>query len=304
MIQPRPALLAALTALFASACSLCAHESPEHEIEALTARISAGGKTADLLARRAVEWRALGKLKEAADDLRDAIALSGGSVALFSDLARIEAARGQKAVALAAVDNARKLVADVDAGAIYMLRAEILQTQGELASALAECEKAFAHSAPAPDWYLTRARLQSRNGKSQECVAGLQEGFEKTGSIVLEIEWIEALIDAGKFSAAVERIKPYLRRGRWKSGWLIRQARAQIGLGDEAGAKLALDRALAELEARIAASGPEMALIAERGLAHALLGHRAAARQDLALLKTQGGPFSSSVDRLERALSR
>ena len=69
----KPALRLCVTIALLAACTLNAHDSPEHEIEALSKKIAASGAPAELLARRATEWRALGKYDEASQDLQKAL---------------------------------------------------------------------------------------------------------------------------------------------------------------------------------------------------------------------------------------
>ncbi|MCI0747445.1 MAG: hypothetical protein L0Y58_18735 [Verrucomicrobia subdivision 3 bacterium] len=276
-----------------------AHDSPEHQIEALTAKMAANGKSAELLSRRAIEWRALGKLESSKADLAEALTLKPESSALWADLARVCASLRQPDAAIAAIDQALRVAAkEADSSVLLVARGEILESAGKFELALADCEKAFQLKPAAPDWYLMRARLQFRCGKLSEAAAGLKEGYERTGSAVLEIEWIEAMIDAGANEAALERIEPRIDRSRWQAGWLIRRARAQLGLGQQARAKEDLQAALAELSRRIRTDSPDPTLISERGLARALLGQRDAALEDLKLVRKLCGE-NMALHRLE-----
>lgn len=284
---------------------LCAHDSPEHEIEALTAKMESEGRSAALLARRASEWRALRKLDRAYEDLAQALALEPGSIALRAEMARVQAGQGNYEAALRMLDQSLQIAADeVERAAIYMQRAEVLEAQGKYGAALQDCERAFRACAPAADWYLTRARLQAQSGQWRECAGGLKEGFEKTGSIVLEIEWIEAMIDAGQCEEALKRIEPHVEKARWKAGWLIRRGRAQAGSAE---AEASLKRALSELEMRFNPARPDATLLADRGLAMALRGDRRAATEDLAQVRRlagESGILLSATARLERAIRR
>jgi tetratricopeptide (TPR) repeat protein len=303
MGKARLRLVAGVVVIFARLA--WGHESPEHEIQALTTQMKASGRTAELLRRRATEWLALGKWNEASVDLQEAVSISPGSVALLCELARVESGRGRYGPAVTAVDQALAFTGQSNRAALYMVRAEIFEKKGDYDRALADCTRAFGEAMPDIDWYLTRGRLQARAGQWRECAGGLQQGFEATGSIVLEIEWIEALIDAGEFNQALKRIEPYAESGRWKSAWLIRRARAEIGRGDTAQAQANLEKARAELTARLTGARPEMSLLIERGLAEALLRNRRAAEADFkrALeLKGDSPVFSTALDRLERAL--
>src|SRR5205809_4273026 len=76
-----------------AAFSLRAHESPEHEVEALTLRMTRIGKTASLLSRRAAEYRALGELDKAAADLTEAIALDPKAAATYGELSKVQFAQ-------------------------------------------------------------------------------------------------------------------------------------------------------------------------------------------------------------------
>ena len=294
--------------LFILCLALCAwhtafaHDSPEHEIEALTAQMAVAGKSADLLARRATEWRALGELSKAANDLRAAILLSPRSTALLSELTKVLTLQGKLTDALKTVDFALEVAEhDADRAQLWMVRAEVHERAGRYEQALIDCVSAFDQGSPLPDWCLTRARLQTRCGKFSECAADLKIGHEKTGSAILEVEWIEAMIDAGQSREALARIEPHLARARWRAGWLIRRARALIALGDQTRPKNDLRNALEELERRINPMRPDPTLIVERGLAFALMGSAQAAEEDFARAKELSGS-TMAVLRLERAL--
>lgn len=70
-----------------------AHDSPEHQIEALSERLIREGDSADVLLERAIEYRVLGKLKEAARDLQRAVRLAPGDSLVLLELAQIELQR-------------------------------------------------------------------------------------------------------------------------------------------------------------------------------------------------------------------
>jgi len=300
--------VALFSALLSSAQVTCAHDSPEHEIEALTEKMRANGASATLLARRASEWQSLRKLDHAQADLEHAILLGSDSVGLRTELARIQAAQRHFDAAHKTLERALTLAEEgMERCSVYMQRAEVREANGEHALAVEDCERAFGVPSPPLDWYLTRARLTGRTGRWRECARGLKEGLEKSGSIVLEIEWIEALIDAGECREALDRIQPHMVRARRKSSWLIRQGRAQAGMNSQAEAQSSLKAALQEIETRLDAAKPEGRLLAERGLAHALLGNRPAAAQDLEkarMLLGEAAPFTSCIERLERVLGK
>lgn len=283
---------------------MSAHDSPEHVVEQLTARISEQGKSADLLWRRAAEYRELGVLDSAARDLREAIALKPDFLVARADLGRVQLRQGRSALALKTLNEAVSAAVDEASRApLYLTRAEIHADRGELTDAAADCERGIkATTGPEPDWYLLRGQMLLRLGKPVEAAAGLKQGFEETGSAVLEAEWIDAELDAGGVRAALERIEPLLAESRCQSSWLIRRARARLALGQTARARGDLHAAVTEINERLSPARPEMHLLLDRGLALALLGDTAGASQDLAAARKAGADATASW-RLEAQLA-
>src|SRR4051794_16083488 len=52
---------------------LLAHDSPEHQVELLTSIMASQGKSESLLVKRAIEYRVLGQLDKAVQDLQQAL---------------------------------------------------------------------------------------------------------------------------------------------------------------------------------------------------------------------------------------
>ena len=255
---------------------LCfAHESPEHRIEQLSFEMARNGKSAEALMERAIEYRALGELEAAAGDFEAVLSLVTNSIEALKGLSEIRSAQGRFRQALDTVNRAIAAGGD-----LYFTRAEIHAAAGNHQLALADCERAFAGRNGELEWYLTRAQIQTRLGRFEECIKGLKEGIEATGSAVLETELIDALIDAGKYREALRKIEPELAEARLRSAWLLRRARARIGVGKDA--RKDLTAALEELTARISPRNPDVTLVVERGMVLALLGQTDAARADLA----------------------
>jgi len=113
------------------------------------------------------------------------------------------------------------------------------------------------------------------------------------------------MIDAGQNAEALERVANYTRRGRWRSAWLIRQARAELGLNRREAAKASLDAALAELGQRINPAKVDATLLADRAMAHLLHGDRDAAARDMDRIRgaLKGQVPGSTLARLERMFS-
>ena len=254
--------------------------------------MSKAGKTPGLLIRRADEFKALGKMDEAAADLTEAIKLDPKNAAAYAELSKVQFAQ-EKLVH--AYDNATRSLAlmedGADRGPVYLLRAQIQTARGRTAEALADCE--FADRKDNIDWFLVRSQVQAELGKFSERAEGLKSGYDRNGSIVLEIEWVEAMIDAGQYHAALERIEQHLNRLRFRSSWLLRRARASKGLGRDfqADTRAALD----EITHRLNPNQPEPTLLLDRATAFALLGKAEEARRDLVEAKKRGIPASSCV---------
>ena len=286
-----------------------AHDSPSHVIDGLTARIEADPKRADLYWRRATEYRVLSRLPEAARDLQKALRLEPGFLSAVLDLSRVELAQNQTRRALATVNRALAMVPASDSAGrapVRMLRAEILSARGDWTGALADCDAAIQEAGTHElDWYLARSQIHFQTGRIKEAVQGLKEGVDLTGSAVLEVEYIEALIDAGEFQEAATRIEPMLAESRWQSAWLVRRARVRIGRGDITAAQSDLLAALRELRLRLSGPQPDYSLLLQRGMAHALLGDIPQAERDLRRARDLGAAAGDpvAVRRLEAAVA-
>lgn len=298
------AFAAVAAALLTGVLAAVAHDSPEHVIEALTARIKERGPTADLLWRRATEHRALQQLDPAAADLRETIRLQPRLFAAHADLARVQLQGREPKAALATLGRALALAPDDATRApLRLVRAEVHAARGDAGAALADCELAFASTpAPAAEWFLQRSQIQQRLGRTAEAAAGLKQAFDQTGNPVLEAEWIDALLDDGQARVALERIEPQFAESRWQSSWLLRRARARLALGESVKARGDFHAAVTEINERLNDVRPEPTLLLDRGLALALLGDAAAARRDLAAAR-QSGADAASTWRLEFCLA-
>ena len=265
------------------------HEGPEHDIEELTERITKEGASADLLLQRAVEYQVIKKNAEAVKDLEHAHQLEPYSPAILRELGRAYFSTGKTNEALATVT--RGLDSDVkgaDRGAILMVRSEILRARKEHQKALADANEAIREHPNNVEWYLARSQLQSWLKLTKERVRGLDEGIRQTGSGMLQIEWIDALIEDGQYPLALEKIEAELNSSRVQSSWLIRRAKVLLATGKPEAAKTDLQAALKELNARMSGAAPDPSLLIDRGVAHELLGDREEAYKDYTRAKEKG----------------
>ena len=93
--------------------------------------------------------------------------------------------------------------------------------------------------------------------------------------------WIDSLLECHQYETALPIIEKELLESRLKSSWRLRRAKAYIGTGKINAAMKDLKMCLKELNQRIHPRNPDMTLIADRGLAHALLGNINTAKNDL-----------------------
>jgi tetratricopeptide (TPR) repeat protein len=251
-----------------------AHVGPEHEIEELTERMKKHGESAELLTERAVEYRVLGKLAEATTDLQRASVLAPQSLGISVELGRVLFLAGKAPDAISVVTRGLALKTDepADLAGLRMLRAEILRSQNDNNKALEDCTEALRLHRQNPEWYLLRSDVQRRLKMNTERLAGIEEGIRETGAGILEIERVEALIDAGKFVTALPLIDAELADSRIKSSWLIRRARVLLGLGRKVEAEGNLNAALEEISTRLNPKTPDAPLLLDKALVHELLG--------------------------------
>jgi tetratricopeptide (TPR) repeat protein len=268
-----------LFALLSCGCAVLplaahAHDSPEHEIELLSEKIKTMGESADLLADRAVEYRLLGKLPEAIKDLERAVVLQPDSPVLQRELAHALYLSGKPDDALATISRGLRLKSDepTELASLRILRADILRSKKEYPKALEDAKAAIALYGENPEWYLLRSDLQRRLKAHRERLGGLEAGIAATGAWILEVERVEALIDAGNLDAAMRTIEAELQDSRIKSSWLIRRARVRQSRGEQEAATEDLKTALAEIATRLNPKTPDVTLLLDKARALEMLG--------------------------------
>lgn len=285
-IRRRLALLA-LGFFSLLATTALAHEGPEHEIDELTALIQQRGESAELLLERAIEFSVLGKNSDALRDLERAARLDPGSLHVLRELANALFRSGRTDDALATLERALRLplVEPIDQAGILQRKAEMLLATRQPRAALTACEAALRQHALNPEWYLLRSDLQRRLGLHRERLQGLDQGIRQTGSGLLRIERIEALLDDRQFAPALELIEPELRGRRVRHAWLVRRGRALIGLGRTPEGQHDLQTALADIERVLDPARPDPGLLLQQAQALASLGNRDALRACTRLAK-------------------
>ncbi|HAM70824.1 MAG TPA: hypothetical protein DCM86_04190 [Verrucomicrobiales bacterium] len=285
------ALAAAALLSLLPAGKAAAHEGPEDEVAEITEQIEARGESADLLMQRAIEYRVMGKNAEAAKDLERATKLQPELLLAQRELGRVYFALGKTNEALDTVTHAlrSKSEQEPELAALRLLRAEFYRARGENKKALEDANEGIRLHKGTVEWYLIRSDLHERLKLPRERIAGVEEGLRETGGGVLEVELVEAMLDDGQNEKALLKIEEELKASRLQSSWLIRRARARQGLGQKESAKADLDAALEEISHRLNPSSPDPMLLADKGLAHELLGQKDEAKKYYELARDAGG---------------
>ena len=293
-------LLTVVGALCFSPAAAVAHESPEHVVEELTLLMERRGVSAELLYRRACEYRVLGKLNRAVDDLMAAVSLNPGYLPAQLELSRVQLALGRVDDARSTIETASRLAsAAAQQAAVHMIRCDIASATGQHKEALEECEHACRLVPSQVEWLLRRSRIQAELGEHKSRIAALEAARAQNASAVLGIELVEAKLDAGQADQVLAEIEAELADSRWQSSWLIRRARAWLLLDEKAKADADLDAAIAEINLRLNPRRPDVSLLADRGLAYALLGQMKEATADLEAAQ-QRTVDAESLNRLKK----
>lgn len=283
-VVPTKSILLAL-----SLSVLHAHESPEHTLEALNQHHKL---TPAQLHQRAIAHQAMKKYPQAIKDLKTAIARDPKQLGYHLELSRIQMAVGKYHDALHSTEHALPLAITAEQRAeLHFLQAEIQQLDRQPQRSLDALAKAFQQIPNGQiEWYLLRSENQRILGQKQQRIDALESGLQHHPSAVLKSHWIDALIDAGEFETALKQVDAELTDRRWRSSYLIKRARALIGLNRKAEGTSDLQSALAEIAPRINPQQPDLLLLAEQVTAYTLLGNQTQAEQSLAQLKAHHPP--------------
>jgi len=288
--------------------ALGSHAISHHDTKALigklTKRIDSGESTAENYYKRAIEYRVLGQIKEAENDLKMALERNVNFTAARREMTRILSKKGKYKLAIL---SAEKVIINAltkrEKSSAMILLAEVLLNAGEPSEAIKYSSTAFKLNPNGKiEWYLLHARLLREIKQDDERPAILHTGYQTTGSIVLRNAWIDSLVECEQYETALPIIEKELLESRIKSSWRLRRAKVFIGTGKINAAMDDLRTCLKELDRRIYPKNPDMTLIADRGLVHALLGNIDTAKNDLAHLVQIGAdewitaPLEKAID--------
>lgn len=271
--------------------------NPGHEvtISELTAQIAATPELPELFFQRAWNYREIQKPAEARADWERTLKLNPHFLPASRELARTDAAEGRvdegiarlrAAIAAAPADQAFHVAG------CYSVIGELLLKEKKNVEALTAIEAGLAAARDVQmDLCLLRAEAQRRLGKLDARVRDLETVMGKLKSYVVKSKWYDAMIDAGRGGEVLPAIEEEIANTRYHASWLIRRARVRLSAGDNAAAAPDLTAALAEIGPRLRPDFPDVSLLVDRGMSHALQGDRTAAAQDLALAREKGADF-------------
>lgn len=228
--------------------SALAHAEFEAQIAALTVEIRKEPTNAALFLRRADWYRLHVEVDKSLADLAEAERLAPGSVMpalgraqLFSDVGRIPDALNEACAVLKQKPSLPEALA---------IRARCKVKQGAVHEAIPDLSSALEHySAPSPDLYLERARLQAALGRLDDAVKGLDAGLVRIGAApALQLAAIEYERQQAKFDAALARVERIAEKYTVKESWLLLRGEILAQAGRNTEAIAALKTVLAGIE--------------------------------------------------------
>lgn len=280
---------------------IIAHESPEHTIHALDKH---NKLSPDQLHQRALAHRAIGELQLAITDLQAAISKKPKHLGYQLELSRMQLAANQTTQAQHTANHALQLASTPNQRAsIHILQAESYQLDRQFKNALAATQQAFKEIPQGDiEWFLLRSECHRSLGLLQQRIDDLANGLKHHPSAVIKSHWIDALIDARQFSKALQEVDKELIDRRWKSSYLIKRGRCLLGLNRQTDAESALHSALTEIAPRLNPKRPDPILLADQGLAYAMIDEKTKAQHCLKLLQQHHAPDWITL-RLQEAIT-
>mgnify|MGYP000013381465 CR=1 FL=1 len=271
--------------------------NPGHEVTVaeLSAQIAKAPDLPELYFQRAWNYREMQRPAEARADWEKTLSLNAGFLPASRELARSDAQEGRMEEGIARLRQAMASAPasqDFHRPGCHSVLAELLLKQGKNDEALKEAQTGLDRSPDLLlDLCLLRSEAQRRLGKLDDRVGGLAAAMTRLRSFVVKSKWYDAMIDAGRGEEILPEVEQEVANTRYQASWLIRRARIRQFKGEQAGAASDLASALEEINHRLRPENPDLSLVCDRGLIHALQGDHAAAAADLKLAREQGADF-------------
>ena len=262
------------------------HTDISETIKALTKRIETE-PTADLYYQRATEFRALQQKAHAIEDLESALKIEPHSRHALVALVQLYETNTRAKALISRYQKFAK-TKEEKFEAHYLL-ASYNAKLGLFEQASSQCDTLhLIRPSEDPALDLFHAGLLLKLQRPNEAATILKKSLNRTKSIVVRNNWIDAALTAGQTKTVLPIIDKELSSSRFRSSWLIRRARASLILKRKEAAQADLREALVEIAPRINPERPDFTLIADRGLIHALMGNKTLAKNDLEILKKSG----------------
>ena len=273
------------------AASVEAHHGPNKVIDDLSHRMIREGSSAELLARRGDEYRALGKLPDSTADYEAALVLDEDYLPALYGLAQVYIDREKVQLAQGLVERAVQSAADANqAAAFHALLAQIHEKEDRCELALESWDRALASSRPEVDWFLGKAQLLWKLQQPEAAEQSLCAAMKRNPSEALKRAWYESLVRSGKLDQAQSHVEYGLSKSRWKSSWLLLRARLHAARGSLAEARQDALAALAEIDQRLQPRAPNPFLTADKAQALAMLGRDKEALEQAKTARSLGVP--------------
>jgi tetratricopeptide (TPR) repeat protein len=208
----------------------------------------------NLLANRGAVYYRQKRYAEAAQDLREAVALRPGQFAAYTTYAQVLQAQKQLDGAAAQLDRAVQLQPRL--ALLYRNRAHVHRDRGDRAAALRDFEQAIRLEVPGSELlagdHTERGRLLHAGGNLAAAVAAYEAALKiDPDHAVAHLSLGTALVELKRAEDAVRAFNAYLKQGAPKSEVYEARGLARIKLHDYAAAVADFSRAL-ELEPRSA----------------------------------------------------
>lgn len=257
-----------------------AHEALSDQIAKLTIAIEAAPSSCSLLLSRAERLSRLSLFERALSDLSRVLVLCSGHPDALLSRGKIHFAVGQPALALEDLDKVVRILPSADA---FAVRAEVLASMGERASAVRDFDEAIDRSSGTrferPELYLSRGRLLESMGDLEAAAQGYEEGLLALSSVVLRLEGIRIRSQLGQHDKARALLSPLLGGSGVKVAWYLLSADLYEASGDVRLARRDRERALRETD-RLLAKRESGQLRVSRARALLSLGDPSKAEQD------------------------
>lgn len=257
-----------------------AHPGTHHDLERVDAALAVDPNNVGLLVQRAYFYRLESRFEDALTDLDRAERLDAESLEVQANRGVVLSALGRTAEAERALS--RFLASGPGSSTTYLERSRIRARANRLDEAVADCRAAVSLE-PDPEVILECGRLMETAGSLDEAALLYRRGLEGSGgAVVLRLALIDVETKLGRFQSALACVDEAIRSSTNNAGWYLKRAAILEQSGDLAGASLAREQALADVN-RILAKRATAIHLVTRAEVYLAQGRTRDARTDLRL---------------------